>query len=109
MSRSSAFGRKRTPCFSASPSAERHERFGAHAVDVGERAAGEGREAEAEDRADVRLARVGDDAFLERARRLQRLHREQPLLQLRDLEKSSPLFGGRISASPGQSALSRPA
>jgi hypothetical protein len=67
--------------------AERDEVLGAHEVDVGQRAAGERREAEAEDRADVRLAHVGDDVILDGARRFQRLHHQEAVLQLLDVER----------------------
>src|SRR4051812_15770636 len=69
------------------PLAERQERLRAHEVDVGERAAGVGGEAEAEDRADIGLARIGDDALLDRARRLERLRDEKAALHLRDVER----------------------
>src|SRR5271170_4246132 len=52
------------------------ERLCAHAVDVRHRAAGERREAEAKDRADVGLAHVGDHAFLDTARGFERLDRQ---------------------------------
>jgi hypothetical protein len=55
---------------------------GADPVDVGQRAAGIGREAEGQDRADIRLARIGNDAFLHHARRFQRDRGEESLLQL---------------------------
>src|SRR3954465_10653133 len=48
--------------------AELDEALRAHEVDVGQRAARVGREAEAEDRADVGLARIGDHALLDRSR-----------------------------------------
>src|SRR5688572_28288998 len=44
--------------------AQLDELLSAHHVDIGERAARERREAEAEDRADVGLAHVRDDAIL---------------------------------------------
>src|SRR3954465_11120545 len=66
--------------------ADRHEGLRAHEVDVAQRAAGIGREAEAEDRADIGLARIGDDALLDRARRFERLRDEEAQLQLRDVE-----------------------
>ena len=65
---------------------ELDELLRAHAVDVGQRAAGEGREAEGEDRADIGLARIGDDAFLHDARRFQRDGDEEALLQLLDVD-----------------------
>ena len=58
----------------------------AHHVDVGQRAAGERRKAEAEDRADIGLAHVGEHVLLEAARGLQRLNAEQALLQLLDVD-----------------------
>src|SRR5690242_15766650 len=48
--------------------AELDEFSRAHEVDIGQRAAGERREAETEDRADIGLARIGDDVILHRAR-----------------------------------------
>src|SRR4051812_9683413 len=62
------------------------ELLGTHEVDVGQRATGERREAEAEDRADIRLTRIGDDVVLHRARGLHRLHHQEALLQLLDVE-----------------------
>src|SRR6185312_16895038 len=56
----------------------------AHHVDPRERAAGIGREAEAEDRADIRLAHVGQNLLLEAAGRLQRLDTEQAQFQFVD-------------------------
>ena len=68
-----------------SVSSRRHsstKRLRPHHVDVGERAAGERRKAEAEDRADIGLAHVGEHALLDAARGLERLDGEQPLLDL---------------------------
>src|ERR1041385_8789471 len=62
--------------------AERDELLYAHHVDVAQRAARVGRIAEPEDRADIGLAHVGEHAFLETARRFERLDREQAVLQL---------------------------
>src|SRR6266702_6995979 len=67
--------------------AELDEFLRAHEVDVGQRAAGERREAEAEDRADISLARIGDDVILHRARGFYRLHHQETLLQLLDVER----------------------
>src|SRR6266566_2555545 len=53
------------------------ERLRAHEIDVGQRAAGEWREAEAEDRTYVRLARIGDDMILHGARGFHRLYYEE--------------------------------
>src|SRR5271163_926083 len=58
------------------------EADGTHHVDIGQGAAGERREAEAEDRADIGLADVGEDALLEAARRFERLDTEQAILEL---------------------------
>src|ERR1700733_11045662 len=58
------------------------ERLRAQAVDQRDRTAGERREAEAEDRADVGLAGVGDDALLHAARGLQRLREQETVLQV---------------------------
>ena len=80
-------GVKRGPYLASSLSAQLDEVLGAHAVDVGQRAAGERREAEAEDRADIGLAQVGDDALLDSARGFQRLHHQEALLQLLDVER----------------------
>src|SRR3954468_9445828 len=44
--------------------AELDELSRTHEVDIGQRAAGERRKAEAEDRADIGLARIGDDVVL---------------------------------------------
>src|SRR4051794_29034777 len=52
-----------------------------HEIDVAESAARVGRESETEDRADIRLARVGDHALLDAAGRLERLRDEEALLQ----------------------------
>ena len=54
----------------------------AHAVDIGQGPAGERREAKAEDRADIGLARVGDDMLRDGARGLHRLYDEEALFQL---------------------------
>ena len=53
----------------------------AHAVDIGQGPAGERREAKAEDRADIGLARVGDHMFGDGARGLHRLYDEETLFQ----------------------------
>ena len=60
---------------------ERDECLGAHAVNHRERTAGEWRKTETEDRADIRLAWVGDDVLLNRAGRLECLRREKALFQ----------------------------
>src|SRR3954453_21980390 len=57
--------------------AEVDEGLRAHHVDVGQRAAGVRRKTEAEDRADVGLAHVGDDLLLEGTRGLDRLHYQE--------------------------------
>src|SRR6478609_2966624 len=62
--------------------AELHEDGRAHVVDVGERAARIGRETEADDRADIRLARIGHDTFLIGAGSFQGLGDEQAFLEL---------------------------
>ena len=67
--------------------AQLDELLRAHEVDVGQRAAGERREAEPEDRADIRLTRIGNDMILHGARSLHRLHHEEPLLQLLDVQR----------------------
>ena len=53
-----------------------------HHVDVGQRTARERREAEAQDRADVSLAHVGQHALLEAARGFERLDAKQAMLQV---------------------------
>src|SRR5262245_47162862 len=58
------------------------EALGAHHVDIAERATRERGKAEAEDRADIAFAHVGEHAFLEDARGLERLHDEEALFQL---------------------------
>ena len=65
MSISSCGGLKRVAVFLLQPLAQLDEALRPHHVDIGQRAAGERREAEAEDRADIGLAHVGDDALLE--------------------------------------------
>ena len=87
MSSSSFGGVKCGPYLASQPAAELDELLRAHAVDVGQRAAGVGREAEAEDRADIGLARIGDDALFHRARGFQRLHHQEALLQFLDVER----------------------
>src|SRR5581483_7257052 len=57
-----------------------------HHVDPRQRAAGEWRKAEAEDRADVGLAHVGEHLLLEAARGLERLDAEQAQLELPDVD-----------------------
>src|ERR1700677_3167732 len=76
------------------------ERLRAHAVDQRDRAAGERREAEAEDRADVGLAGVGDDALLHAARGLQRLREQEAVLQV--------LHGDRVRIEPLAGDLAEP-
>src|ERR1700733_7127134 len=67
--------------------AQRDKGLGAHAVDIGNGAAGERRKAEAQDRADVGFAHVGDDALLDAAGGFQRLHRQQPRFELADIDR----------------------
>ena len=67
--------------------AEFDELLRAHEVDIGQRAAGERRKAEAEDRADIGLAQIGDDMILHRAGGFHRLHHEKALLHLLDIER----------------------
>src|SRR4051794_32493008 len=69
------------------PLTQLDEGLGAHEIDVAGSTARVGRESEAEDRADIRLARVGDHAFLDAAGRLERLRDEETLLQLLHVEK----------------------
>src|SRR5690606_31421511 len=57
-----------------------HEIGDAEAVDIGNRAAGKGREAPAVDRADVSVARVGDDLLLQAARGLDALDVQEAAL-----------------------------
>src|SRR5476649_992823 len=57
-----------------------------HHVDVGQRAAGERRKAETQDRAHIGLAHVGDHALLEGARGFQRLHDQEAGFQLLDAD-----------------------
>src|SRR5690606_33397037 len=45
-----------------------------YAVDIGQRPAAVGRKAESQDRADIRLPRIGDNSFLHHARGFQRDH-----------------------------------
>ena len=53
----------------------------AHAVDIGQGAARERRETEAENRADIGLARIGDNMLREGARGLHCLRHEESLFQ----------------------------
>src|ERR1043165_2297237 len=62
--------------------AQRDELFHAHHVDVAERTTGVRRIAEAEDRADVRLAHVGEHALLEAARGLEEGRSEEHTSEL---------------------------
>ena len=87
MSSSSFGGVKREPYLASSLWHSSTNFFGAHEVDIGQRAAGERREAEAEDRADIGLALIGDDVILHRARGFHRLHHQEALLQLLDVER----------------------
>ncbi len=48
---------------------------------------GERCEAEAEDRADIRLTRIGDDVVFHRTRSFNRLYHQEALLQLLDIER----------------------
>src|SRR2546423_7533769 len=73
--------------------AQRDELTCAHHVDVGQRAARIGRVAEAEDRADVGFAHVGEHALLEAARGLQRLDREQASFQFVYVDYVGVLLG----------------
>src|ERR1700758_1019239 len=52
----------------------------AHAVDIRNRAPGEWRKTEAENRTDIGLAHVSDDLLLDTTRGFQRLDPEQPAL-----------------------------
>src|SRR5664279_4619798 len=72
--------------FAAQPLAKRNESGGAHRIDIAQCAAGEGREAKADDRTNVRLARIGDDAILDRPRGLDCLGHEKPLFEFADIE-----------------------
>ena len=71
----------------ASPLHNPDEGLGAHAVDIGDGASGEGRVAEAENRADVSFAHVSDDTFLDATSRFESLNREQPRLQFFDVKR----------------------
>src|SRR5829696_96752 len=84
---------------------KRHEALRAHAVDVGEPPARVGREAEAEDRADVGLARVGDDALAVDPRRLERLRHEEALLELLHVDAVGIELGGGEVLETGPQAL----
>ena len=77
---------KRFPYLSRKFLAKRDEIGRAHPIDVAQCAAGKWREAEADDRADIGLARIGDDAVLDHPRRLDRLGHEEPLLELADVD-----------------------
>src|SRR5207253_3533838 len=63
------------------------EALGAEHVDPGERPARVGCEAEAEDRAHVRLAHVGEHALFEAARGLERHDAEQAVLDLGHVDR----------------------
>src|SRR5881227_3538493 len=82
--------------------AEQNEIADAHSVDIAQRAAGIRCKAEAEDRADIRLARIGDHPFLEGARGLNRLHDEDALLQFLDVDRI------RVELALGEIGKSRP-
>src|SRR5262245_58227662 len=69
-----------------------NESLRAHHVDIAERAARIGRKTEAQNRADVGLAHVGEHMFLKATRRLQRLDAEQALLELVDVDRIRSKF-----------------
>src|SRR5262249_21201057 len=78
--------------------AQLDEALGTHHVDEAERPAGERREPEAENGADIALADVRENAFLKDAGGFQRLDHQEPLLELLhqggtriDLVDSEPL------------------
>src|SRR4249920_3011777 len=78
--------RKTLPARLLQPPTKIDERLRPHHVDIGQRAAAERRKPEAEDRAHVGLAHVGDDAFLHAAGGLERLNAEQAGFELRDVD-----------------------
>src|SRR4051794_22796617 len=58
------WGREARAVFRFKPAAQLDEFFRSHEVNIAQRTPGERRKAEAEDRADVGLARIGDDVIL---------------------------------------------
>ena len=72
--------------------AQRHEGLDPHSVDIAQRAAGIGGEAEAEDGADIGFAWIGDDAFLDGAGGFQRDGDEEALLKGLDIKVLSRLL-----------------
>ena len=101
---------KRGAVFLLQPLAQLDEALRAHHVDVGQRAAGERREAEAEDRADIGLAHVGDDALLDAARGFQRLHHQEAVLELLDVDRCRDRASSAADRrAPATAASGRPA
>ena len=98
---------KRGPCLASRPAGQRHEGGRTHEVDVGQGAAGERGEAEAQDRADIGLARVGHDAFFHGAGGLERLDHQEPLLQLGDVDRVRVEAGRLEVVQAGPQALRR--
>ena len=100
-------GRKARAVFLLERAAQRHELLGSHHVDIGHHAAGIGREAPAEDRADIGFAHVGHHFFLEGARGFHRLHHKEALFQLLDIERLDRLITDISDASRLDAELSR--
>src|SRR5690349_20436417 len=85
--------------------AELDKLFRAHEIDIGQRAAGERRETKSEDGSHIGLARIGDDMVLDRTRSLHRLHHEEALLQLLDVERIGIEMLGLQRRQAGPQAL----
>src|SRR5690606_3492734 len=75
-------GRGKARALAGEALADLHRLAGADHVEPGEGPARPGREAPAEDRADIAFADVGEYAFLQSADGLQHLHQHQPVLHL---------------------------
>src|SRR5579863_880453 len=80
--------------------AEIDKGFRSHAVDIGNGAAGERGKAEAEDRADVGFAHVGDDLLLDAPGGFERLDRQEPTLQNRNIDAVGIELGRLQIAKP---------
>ena len=83
-------GAKRAPYLPSSRAAKFDEFLRAHEIDVAQGAARVRREAETEDRAHIGLARIGDDALLDGARRFERLGRRGGAASAPRMSRVSP-------------------
>src|SRR5262249_62027690 len=77
----------------------------AHPIDIAQRTAGKWRKTKADDRADIGLARIGDDALFHHARGLDRLNHEKALFELSYVDPVGIAFFRLETIEPGPQAL----